>query len=501
MVAYPLVPFLATCKLNASSRQGDAKMNVEPTIASFINGAPASHGSVGLDLIRPQDGTLIGKLTEAGTDGVAAAVTAAKAAFSANRKSSLHQRIGWLNTAAAALEPVVEEIAQLICDDVGKPIRAARFETNRGVEFLRATAAAASQLCGEMLPMDSVPNGVGCMGTVRRIPYGVVAAITPFNAPINLLVQKLAPAIVAGNSVVCKPAPAAIRTSLRIAQLCQDAGWPAGLFNVLSGDKETALALVSHPDVRAVTFTGGTVAGDALARAAGAKKFVAELGSNAANLVFADADLQTAASKIASAGFEASGQQCISAQRVLVQRSALETFLPLLVDATRKLRVGPAQDPKTDVGPMVSETSALRVMAMVADARNRGAREVLAPARDGATVSPGILVDIDRSARLWQEEVFGPVVVVVPFDTIDEALTLANDSPFGLQGAVFTKSLVTALRLAEDFDVGSLWINEASRFRLDMYPFGGVKSSGVGREGVRYAIEEMSQLKFVGIRA
>ncbi len=473
---------------------------VQHDIRSFIGGQHADHGSAGISLIRPQDGAVIGHIAEAGAEGVDAAVAAARTAFAGHRKTPLHARIGWLTAAARALEGSAEELAQIICEDVGKPIRLARFEARRGAEFMHATAAAASQLAGEMLPLDATAAGANCIGMVRHVPYGVVAAITPFNAPVNLLVQKLAPAVAAGNAVVAKPAPAGMRTALRLAALFTEAGWPPGLFNVLTGDKATAIALVAHPDVRAVSFTGGTAAGDALARAAGAKKFVAELGSNAANIVMADADLAMAAAKIAGAGFEASGQQCISAQRILVQRSALDDFLPRLIAATRKLVVGPAADGTSDLGPMVHQAAADRVMAMVADARVHGASEVLAATRDGATVSPGILLDVSREARLWREEVFGPIVVVVPFDTVDEALALANDSPFGLQGAVFTASLATTLRFADDFEVGSLWINEASRFRLDMYPFGGVKSSGVGREGVRYAIEEMSQLKFVGIR-
>ena len=469
-------------------------------LGSFIGGKTVEIGAPGLVLRRPQDDAETGTILEAGPDGVAAAVAAASTAFSAHRKSTLHQRMGWLQALAATLEGAADEMAALIREDVGKPIRVARFEIKRGAEFLNATATTAAGIGGEMIPLDSVANGAGCLGLVRHIPYGVVAAVTPFNAPINLLVQKLAPAIVAGNAVVAKPAPAGLRTALRLADLCKAAGWPDGLFNVVSGDKETALALVAHGGVRAVSFTGGTAAGDALARAAGAKKFLAELGSNAANIVLADADLGIAAQKIAGAGFEASGQQCISAQRVLVQRAVLDAFLPLFVAATQKLKVGPAEDSTTDIGPMVSRAAAERVMAMVADATARGARAVLAPTREGATVTPGILVDLPFAARLWREEVFGPVVVVVPFDTEDDALRLANDSEFGLQGAVFTAGLRSALRFADEFDVGALWINEASRFRLDMYPFGGVKSSGVGREGLRYAIEEMSQVKFIGIR-
>ncbi|MDB5574964.1 MAG: aldehyde dehydrogenase [Bradyrhizobium sp.] len=467
----------------------------------FVGGksAIADPSSPGLDLIAPQSGQSIGTITESGASGVDYAVAAASAAFAANRKQPTHQRIAWLNGAASALRNAGDEIAALICEDVGKPIRMARFEARRGAEFLELTAAALTQLGGETLPLDITAPGTGHIGFARHVPYGVVAGITPFNAPVNLLVQKLAPAIAAGNAIVAKPALAGTRTALRLAQLFYESGWPKDLFNVVTGDRETALALASHRDVRAVSFTGGTVAGDAVARAAGAKKFVAELGSNAANIVLADADIETAAKKIASAAFEASGQQCISAQRVLVARPVLDAFLHHFTVATQALKVGNAEDPATDIGPMFSKASATRVMAMCQDALAKGARFILQPRQDDATVSPGILTDVPPDARLWCEEVFGPIVVVAAFDNIDGALSMANDSEFGLQGSVFTRDLAAALRFSEDFDVGALWINEATRFRLDNYPFGGMKRSGVGREGVRYAIEELSQIKFTGI--
>jgi acyl-CoA reductase-like NAD-dependent aldehyde dehydrogenase len=449
---------------------------------------------------RPQDNAVTGRIAESGTEGVAAAVANARDAFLAHRKTAMAVRIGWLKAAAAAMRPAVDEIAALISEDVGKPIRLARFEVNRGIDFIEACAAAVPQLTGEVLALDAVTAGAGLTGLTRRVPYGVVAGITPFNAPVNLLLQKVIPAVAVGNSIVAKPALAGTRVALKIAELFVAAGWPAGLFNVATGDRATALALAAHPDVAAISFTGGTAAGHDLVRAAGARKFLAELGSNAANIVLADADFALAAAKIASAGFEASGQQCISAQRILVDRSVRDQFLPDFVKAAQALKVGDIADPATDIGPMVHRAAAERVMSMVEDALACGAKAILAPKRDGAQVSPGVLIDVPRDARLWKEEVFGPIVVVTTFDTVDEALELANDSEFGLQGAVFTRSLAHALRFADDFDVGSLWINEASRFRLDMYPFGGVKQSGVGREGVQYAMEELSQIKFVGIR-
>lgn len=467
---------------------------------SFVDGKFLPASDTGIEFVRPHDDAMIGMIGEGGPVGVEIAVAAAERAFRKHRKTPLATRIDWLKAAAAQLRSVADEIAGLICEDVGKPIRMARFETGRGIDFIEACISAVSQLNGEVLALDASPAGAGLTGMTRRIPYGVVAGITPFNAPVNLLLQKVIPAIAVGNAIVVKPALAATRIALRLAEMFTGAGWPKGLFNVVTGDRGTAIALASHPGVSAISFTGGTAAGNDLVRAAGARKFLAELGSNAANIVLADANLAVAARKIASAGFEASGQQCISAQRVLVQSTAYDTFVPLLLEAAKALSVGPASDPKTDVGPMVHRAAADRVMAMVSDAIERGADPILAPKQDGTSVSPGILANVPRQARLWNEEVFGPILVVVRFETLEEALDLANDSDFGLQAALFTSSLSSAMRFADDLEVGSLWINEASRFRLDMYPFGGVKQSGIGREGVRYAMEELSQLKFIGIR-
>lgn len=471
------------------------------TVGPFIPGYDQTETPQVTTFVRPQDGVHTGNIVESGAAGVAAAVASSRSAFRKFKSSTIHDRMALLKQASDALRGAAPDIAKLICEDVGKPIKAATFESNRGCDFLEACIAAVSQLRGEVLPLDAVASGRGLTGFTKRVPYGVVGGITPFNAPVNLLLQKVAPAVAVGNAIVVKPALSGSRVATRIAELFLEAGWPEGLFNVVTGDRETALALAAHPDVDAVSFTGGTAAGNDLVRAAGAKKFLAELGSNAANIVLADADLQFAASRIASAGFEASGQQCISAQRVLIQRSVLDEFLPLFVTAAGAMKVGQASDPATDVGPMVHLAAAQRVMGMVEDTIKKGASCALQPQIDGATVSPGILVNPSRDSRMWREEVFGPIVVVIPFDTIDEALELANDSDFGLQGAVFTQSLSHALRFADEMDVGSLWINEASRFRLDMYPFGGVKQSGIGREGVVYAMEELSQIKFIGIRA
>lgn len=454
-----------------------------------------------IDFHAPASGNVIARIRDCGVDDVEACVAIARRAFAQHRRVSRYIRIGWLQSAANAMSEQSDELAAMVSEDVGKPIRVARFEASRGAGFLRATAAAAAELGSEVLPLDALAAGAGTVGMTRRVPFGVIAGIIPFNAPINLLLQKVAPAIAMGNAIVVKPALSGTRVALALSKIMIESGLPEGLLTVLTGDKDTALGLAAHSDVDAVTFTGGTEAGNSLVRAAGAKKFLAELGSNSANIVMADASLNRTAEKIALAAFEASGQQCVSAQRVLVESTVCEAFSAKLVEAAQRLRVGPADDPMTDLGPMVHIGAAKRVMAMVEDAVSRGARVLLQPRLDGATVSPGILTNVPRDARLWREEVFGPIVVVAPFENVAEATEMANDTPFGLQGAVFTNDLNATLRFADDLDVGSLWINEPSRFRLDTCPFGGVKQSGIGREGVRYALEELSQIKFIGIRS
>ena len=454
-----------------------------------------------IELVSPVDGRVVYRVPDGGADLVDAAVRSAAAAFAEHRYASTATRLAWLNAIAEAMSANTGAIVESIVRAIGKPRRAATFEAGRVAEFLRGCCAELAAWRGELLPVDTVALGAGHLGLARRVPCGVVGAVTPFNAPANLLVQKIGPALATGNAVVVKPHPTGIEAALLIAELCKRAGLPDGLYNVVPGDREAARALAAHPLVNVVTLTGGVAAAEALARAAGAKKFCAELGSNAANIVLADANLADAAQKIARAGFEASGQQCISAQRVIVEEPVFGRFLELFVAAAKALKVGLPDEEGVDVGPMVSVAAAERVMAMFEDSAAAGGTVALAPIRRGAVVSPGILVGAPRSSRLLCEEAFGPVVVVLRARDLDDAIAQANDSQFGLQGACFTGSLDAAMRVAERFDCGSVWINEASRFRLDMVPFGGVKQSGYGREGIRYAMEEYSQWKFVGLNA
>lgn len=467
---------------------------------SFIHGARLSLTGPSIPLIAPFTLETVGTIAEASDEAIGEAVFSAQSAFLSHRFVGASVRADWLLRCADAIETHLEEVTQLLVIDIGKPRRIARFEIQRSLAFIRLCAAQIVTLECASPVLDASAAGADHIGYVSRIAYGVVAAITPFNAPVNLLVQKVIPALAAGNAVVVKPHLAGSRVALRLAELCVAAGLPAGLFNVVTGDRKPAAALVSHPLVRAVTFTGGGVAGDALVRAAGSKKFVAELGSNAANVVLADADISEAASKIARAAFEASGQQCISAQRVIVEKRAFDTFMERFVSATSALIVGDPDHDATDVGPMISLAAADRVETLLKETIAKGGEYALSPVRHNCMMSPAIVVSGERAVPLWHDEVFGPAAIVHMANDPAHALELANDSPFGLQGALFTSNLDHALTFSRLFDVGSLWVNEASRFRLDMVPFGGTKLSGYGREGVKYAIEEMSQLKFMGMK-
>ena len=462
--------------------------------------ADTAAGRAVYELVSPVDGEVVSEIVDSAADVIEAAATDAHRAYTDNRRATAAMRADWLNGAAAEIEAAKDDIVRALMRDIGKPKRPAAFEAGRSAQFVRLVTGELGNMGGETLPLDTSAAGAGRFGFTKRVPYGVVGAITPFNAPANLLIQKAAPALAMGNAVVVKPAPQGVDVALIIARAFQRAGLPDGLFNVVPGNRAAARALAAHPLVSVVTLTGGTAAGEAIARAAGAKKIVAELGSNAANIVCADADLEDAAQRIAGSAFEASGQQCISAQRIIVEAAVLDRFTELFVAAAKRLKVGEADDEDTAIGPMVSAAAADRVQGLIDDAVGKGARLALAPERKDAILGPAIVVEPPGDALLLREEAFGPVAVVIPAADLDDALGIANDSEFGLQGACFTQSLETAFRVSEELEVGSLWINEGSRFRLDTYPFGGVGASGFGREGVRYAMEEMSQLKFTGIR-
>jgi acyl-CoA reductase-like NAD-dependent aldehyde dehydrogenase len=435
-----------------------------------------------------------------GNGAVDRAAKSARRAFQEFAKTPVHQRASWLVDAARVLEGEFERLVAMTISHIGKPRRAAEMEVKRSISFIQACAQHVHSVGGEVIPLDAVPAGKGLFGFTRRIPYGVVAAITPFNAPSNLLVQKVAPALVTGNAVIIKPSLEGTQIAEIIAKAFIQAGLPEGLLHVVPGDREEAHALAAHPDVDVVTLTGGTAAGDALARSAGAKRFLGELGGNSANIVAADANLEDAVARLIPSSFEASGQQCISTQRIIVEEGIFDRFLERFVEASKRLKVGDPRLPETDLGPVVNARAAARIASMLEDARALGCSIVTSGESAGCVIPPTIVVDPPPEARLVREEVFGPVVVVMRANSVDHAIEIANECEFGLQASCFTTSLASAMRVSEELKAGSVWINEASRFRLDNYPFGGVGRSGVGREGLPYALEEYTQPKFTGIR-
>ncbi|WP_170565488.1 aldehyde dehydrogenase family protein [Ruegeria atlantica] len=476
-------------------------MTTNPILKSWIGGTTVDFaGSGNAQLVSPWDRSNVFQVQCGDEDAVNQAVESAFSTFTANKKATALQRREWLLAAADEVEKSVEEIARSSVRAIGKPIRAARFEANRTVAFMRACAEEIGHVTGEVLPVDIARTGAGRTGFTRRVPYGVIGAITPFNAPANLLMQKVAPAIAAGNAIVVKPSFEGTEVALIIAECFTRAGVPDGLFNVVTGRREEAQLLARHPNVPVLTLTGGNGAANALGTAAAAKPLFSELGGNSANIVLADADLADAATRIAASAFEASGQQCISAQRIIVEAPVFEEFSDLFIAATEVMKVGDPSDETTDLGPMINEKAALRVEAMIREAKANGATVACGGDRDGAIIPPTIVIDPPRDAAIVRQEIFGPAAVLIKVADVDEAIDVANDSDFGLQAACFTNNLSNTMRVSDEVQAGSIWINDASRFRLDLYPFGGMGLSGFGREGVKYAMEEFSQWKFTGIR-
>jgi acyl-CoA reductase-like NAD-dependent aldehyde dehydrogenase len=388
------------------------------------------------------------------------------------------------------------ELVEVIVRESSKTIREATREVRRVQETLRLTSEQADRLCGETLPLAQTPRGGDRLGWFTREPVGIVAAITPFNDPMNLVVHKIAPALMAGNGVALKPAESTPLSALAIAEILLECGVPGRRIAVLPGTGEIAgAALASHPRVDLVSFTGGRLTGEEVARAAGAKKTLMELGGNCAVVVLNDADCASAALAVVDGAFGGAGQNCVSVQRVFVARQVYESFLDEVVRLTRTLTVGSKRDWGTDVGPMINEAAASRVEDWVDEALSRGAKVLIGHERKGTFYAPTVLTGVPSTARLMLEEVFGPVVIIEPVESVQEAVGRVNETDYGLQAGVFTADIDLALRIGDQLRVGGVLINDTSDFRIDAMPFGGPKRSGIGREGVRYSIEAMTEPK------
>ena len=480
---------------------GDRVHSVPPTTkarvaAPWIAGRSVEPGG----WVEFQDPYRLEPVSRVGVSDASVVAEAVRAAVEAQPRvaaMSIAERAAVLRRAAEIIDGRVEELAETVTRQIGKALKNTRREVGRSVWTLRAAATAAESLEGVLAPTTVASGGGGLVAMVWRVPVGVVGAVTPFNAPFNLVAHKLAPAFAAGNAVVLKPASQTALTALDFVAIMEEAGAPPGAFNVVPGDRRTVHALVADPRVAVFSLTGGRAAGEAVARDAGARRVLLELGGNSPNIVHGDADVELAARDCAAGGFANTGQSCNSVQRIYVQASIADAFTEALVREARKLRVGDPLDPATDVGTLVNLEAAQRVATWLDEAVASGARILAGGDRSGASIAPTVVANAPDESRIVCEEVFGPVVAVLPYDTLDEAIARANDSPFGLQAAIFTSSLSVAFSAATRLEAGGVLVNRSTNYRLDHLPYGGVKGSGVGREGPAYAIEEMTERKLV----
>jgi glyceraldehyde-3-phosphate dehydrogenase (NADP+) len=451
-----------------------------------------------VDVVDPWSGAVIGQSACADQVHVAAAIASAVKGAAAMRALSTGARARLLQSVAEALEREAERFAQAITAETGKPISNATREVVRAVNTLRLSAEEATRLSGETLPFDSFPGGEQRSGHYLYEPAGVIAAITPFNDPLNLVCHKLGPAFAAGNSVVLKPAKQAPLVAVMLARLFLSHGLPADALNVLTGaGREIGNALVAHPEVAMVSFTGGVVAGEAIARGAGIKRLAMELGGNGAVIVMPDADLEKATDACVSGAFGVAGQNCIGVQRILVHDRIYDTFRERMIARTRALKVGNPADPETEVGSMIDASAAERITAWIDQALAGGARLLSGGERTCALVQPALLENVPPGASLACEEAFGPVAGLFRFDDLEEAIATANAPAFMIHAAIFTRSLETASLAVRGLKAAGVMVNDSTDYRLDAMPFGGAGRGNMGREGVRFAMREMSQTKVV----
>ena len=450
-----------------------------------------------LDVRDKYTGEVIGAVECAGREQVDAAIAAAAESF-ARSPLDPQQRYAALQRTAELIERHRDELAALITAEGGLPITDARTEVSRAVQTCIVSAEEGKRLVGEMVPIESAPGQAHRMAFTIRVPRGVVCAITAFNSPLNMICHKVAPALASGNTVVMKPSEVAPLSGVRLFELLLEAGFPPGHLSLLHGrGSDLGPWLVENPRVDFYTFTGSARAGAWIRERVALRPLVLELGSISPTLVCEDADLDRAASRCAASAFRRAGQVCTSTQRLLVHRSIEPEFRRRLTAAAAALVVGDPRDPRTDVGPMISEREASRAEAWVREAVAAGATLVHGGTRDGAILHPTILAGVSASMRVSCEEIFAPVVSVIPYDTFDDAIAQANATPYGLAAGIFTRDVTRAMHAARRLSVGLLHVNDASSSRVDLMPFGGVKQSGQGREGPKYAMQEMTEERLI----
>ncbi|WP_173427708.1 aldehyde dehydrogenase family protein [Aneurinibacillus tyrosinisolvens] len=462
----------------------------------FIGGAFQEAASY-KTLYSPHSGKAIAEVAVGTREDMQRAIAHAEKAAKTMAKLPAHKRAAILQTVSALLQERKEEAARILTQEAAKPISMARAEIGRTIETYQFAADEARRLHGETIPMDASAMGENRIAYTVRQPVGIVGAITPFNFPFNLVAHKLGPAFAAGNPVILKPADQTPLSAFFIAELFAEAGLPEGALQVVTGrGSEVGDEMVCDERVKVITFTGSPSVGKTIRQKAGLKRVVLELGSNSGLIIDEGFDIEPIIKRTVTGAFSFMGQVCISLQRIYVHRSLYDHFLEKFVVETERLRIGDPADETTDISALISKGDTERIQEWVEEAKALGAR-VLTGGTEGHVVKPTVIVDAAPHARVSCQETFAPVVVISPFDTFDEAIEAVNDSTYGLQAGVYTNDMEHAFEAAECLEVGGVMINDFPTFRVDQMPYGGVKESGIGREGIKYATEEMTELKLV----
>jgi acyl-CoA reductase-like NAD-dependent aldehyde dehydrogenase len=462
----------------------------------LVNGRWIARGEVS-EVRSPYDGSVVGAVHLATKEDVEAAIQAAVAAFEITKKLGSYQRKEVLQKISTRLDNRREEFARSVALEAGKPIKTARAEVDRAIFTFSVAAEEATRIGGEYLPLDWQEFTAGRWGIEKRFPLGAIAAITPFNFPLNLVAHKVAPAIAAGCTMVLKPALQTPLTALMLAEVVEEAGWPVGALNVLPMQNEEAALIVSDDRLKMLSFTGSAPVGWQLKAKSGKKRVVLELGGNAGVIIHSDIDIEYAVERCVTAGYGYAGQSCISVQRILVHRPVYERFLESFVARVKKLKTGDPLDESTDVGPLIREQDAIRAITWIERAVQAGARLLTGGARKGSIVEPTVLTNTTPTMDVNCEEVFAPVKTLEPYDDFSGAVRQINDSRYGLQAGVFTNDVRLLFKAYNELEVGAVVAGDVPTFRIDHMPYGGVKDSGLGREGLRYAIEEMTEPKLL----
>jgi len=485
----------------STTTQDAARIRVSDIVAPSLVIKGPFGGGAPMTLRAPWDGAELAQVPTATLEDMDVVLDRARMAAEAYRWTPAWKRAAILERASHLIEENAEQIARIIAAEGGKPLKDARVEAKRGASTFRWASEESKRTAGDLIEMDADPSGEHRFGWTIREPRGVIAAISPFNFPLNLVAHKVAPALAGGNAVVLKPASNTPLTALRLAELLAEAGLPDGVLQVVVGSGRTiGNKMVMDERTNMVSFTGSPPVGRQIASDAGMKMVTLELGNNSATIVDDDANLDLAVQRVVAGGFANSGQICISVQRVVVNKAVYERFMEMLVPAVEALTVGDPLDETTDVASLINEDEVERVKSWIEEAVDQGATLATGGVRDDGRLLPTVLTDVTREMKVCANEVFGPVLSILKARDLCEAVEISNDSEMGLQAGVFTNDLNKAMYAARRLEVGGVMINEVPTFRVDHMPYGGIKGSGIGREGLKYAIREMTELKMVAIR-